>query len=521
MRKIMLITLCLACFLLCRCNPITNQTSMSASESTGSGIEKMTDSSQQSISSENMDSINEMRNILGEIPYTDFDSSFYKARAYPFVTDEIGKQLADFIAGIVHFNPITTNEVSSEYILRASIFATKTLQWTSNEADYYYPELSKLQSLGLQFGYEAIPRHHVDITAKKLFGDDITITDYSINGFITYYEELEAFSVSGFGMPAYSVPVILSYNEFADFYEVIVAFMPHSGVDFVDENMQAIPDTQLKEIVELQQKYKICIGKTNNGNLYYITHSELMPDFQIDEDNADIDSAELTWGIGEPFGQTIEYAAKALYEIYNDPDYQAVHYTVGLADYNLDGIPELIVGDHGNWGGFHWVFRVEQGAYEYLGRYWVTNGERQFYTVKCPDTNKEYFVVYSSGGHGFDYYSNTTFFVYDADKLETWSIKKGELLDNDYKVYTEYKEISHNGEVVNNDETLQIFYEEWGNNEWTWLSGPGIEEIEDWHGHENPTAAEQQIYSLAKEYLALEIREPVNQPATLGDETIS
>lgn len=238
--------------------------------------------------------LEDMRAILDEIPYTGFRRDRYYeqafgADAYPYVNDETGWKLADFISGIVWFNPINANEATTAFKLGAALLATERIQWVNEEDNYYHPKLSVLEEFDFPYGhfsYEVIPRKHVEATAKILFGDHTVITDetmttdetiiakYSDNRYMIYSEELDAFSITAFGAADMERAVILSYEDCGDIYEVTAVFLSYNGDSFIDsESMDTLSDEQLKEAADNGQKYLIRLGKRPDGDLYYISHT--------------------------------------------------------------------------------------------------------------------------------------------------------------------------------------------------------------------------------------------------------
>lgn len=152
-------------------------------------------------------------------------------------------------------------------------------------------------------------------------------------------------------------------------------------------------------------------------------------------------------GITDPFAR----ASAAAFAFLNSGQFPLMQYELGLADYNLDGMPELVVESMGNWGGSHTVLGLSGDCSEILGGYETANGPNEFFLFTGA-AGETLLGMEGAGGHGFENYEIRLSFQYGQDgEFTVWEQRWTECFSQDRQ--TSSTEVA----VLCNDETMDTF----------------------------------------------------------------
>ena len=221
---------------------------------------------------------------------------------------------------------------------------------------------------------------------------------------------------------------------------------------------------------------------------------------------------KVTWDVDSPFGKAIEQAATALYQIYNNQEYASMYYTVGLADYTLDGMPELFIGClGGNRSSSYYVFEISAENYRLLGSYPVASGGQRFDIVKDQRTGKQHLMVTSTGGNALEYIFTSTFFDYYNGEFNVWHLRQEIIFNQNGKAYGPGSSVFLNDAEINGPLALEEANRNWFDKDWhhnasNILPIPAVELNKkdwDWRCTKDPEVTKAQIYLLANTYMQL------------------
>jgi len=182
----------------------------------------------------------EVRELLGRIPYSGLrerGGSINDWFEQPVATSETAAKLAEFISVFNHtlsHPPFvsfeTPEDAPPEFVFWNAFNETNTVQWSSPDWAHsaYHPELQAIVPLLYPLHYQIRLHNHMEETTSLLFGQTLEITHRPLEGgFFNIYDlfGVKAYSQEGFGIPAALVPIILSYKNTGDGYEVRVVFV--------------------------------------------------------------------------------------------------------------------------------------------------------------------------------------------------------------------------------------------------------------------------------------------------------
>ena len=235
----------------------------------------------------------EIRELLNSIPYASMDmSSIIDWLDHPVVNTETAVSMASFILRVNHWWGPPSASFSSpaevgDFAWVAAFFNTYTVQWSDPNSAHtiYHPELEAIvPHLGSSLRYLYMPgitlHSHIEETAKSIFGYEISFPLWSGGGiFIPYsFSGTYVYVLGVFGVGAGMVPMILSYKETPDGYEVICAFVwlfndrYYSSRSGIREGEDMSGDALLDYLRTTADRHTITLKRNADGGFYYWAH---------------------------------------------------------------------------------------------------------------------------------------------------------------------------------------------------------------------------------------------------------
>lgn len=235
----------------------------------------------------------EIRDLLNSIPYPGMVEPWrIDWLDHPVVNSETAISMANFILRVNHWwGPPSASfhspEEAGDFAWFAAFFNTDRVQWSDPDSTHtiYHPELKaivpQLDSSVLNLYLPGITLHsHIEETAKNIFGYEISFPLWSGGGiFLPYdFSGTYIYVLGTFGVGAGFVPMILSYEETPDGYEVICAFVwlfdgryyrPRSGIR---EGEAMSGDELLDYLRTTAERHTITLKNNSRGGFYYRAH---------------------------------------------------------------------------------------------------------------------------------------------------------------------------------------------------------------------------------------------------------
>ncbi len=174
---------------------------------------------------------------------------------------------------LLMFDPSTFDDpkqLDEEFVLKTSLWAALL----ENKTKYNYDE----------YGYLLVPASDLDVAAKSLFGDSITLKHKSFaEGYdyaYTYYEDTKTYTVPVMGQSAGYVPKVVEISKEGDIYTLIVGYVAPTTLWSVSEDgsTESVPDKYLYYDLEKIARNEYIVKSVRN-----IPADELPEDLEVSD----------------------------------------------------------------------------------------------------------------------------------------------------------------------------------------------------------------------------------------------